>query len=69
MFILRQARQSRFSSYKVSKIKTTKVEFKIVKARELNIKEVLESFVKDFFLFQEGILSWEYKDKRDITIV
>jgi hypothetical protein len=42
------------------------VEFKIVKARELNIKEALEFFVKVFLIFES---IWEYKNKSDRTIV
>ncbi len=42
------------------------MEFKIVKARELNIKEALEFFVKVFLIFES---IWEYKNKSDRTIV
>jgi hypothetical protein len=45
------------------------VEFKIVKVRELSIKEVMEFFVEVFFLFENGISIWEYKDKGDRIIV
>jgi hypothetical protein len=45
------------------------VEFKIVKVRKLSIKEVMEFFVEVFFLFENGISIWEYKDKSDRIIV
>jgi hypothetical protein len=49
MSILRQARQSKISSYKVSKIKINEMEYKLIKVGELNIKEVLEILVGILF--------------------
>jgi hypothetical protein len=45
------------------------VDFKIVKVGELNIKEVLEVFIKVFFLLEKEVLIWEYKNKSDRTVV
>jgi hypothetical protein len=65
----RQAKQSKFNSHKVGKIRNVKMELKIIKVGELNIKEVLEFFVTIFFLFQDGVLIWEYRDKKDRIVV
>lgn len=51
-----------FTSYKVGGIMTIEVEFKLVKAGERSIKEVLEIFV-GVFIFQELVSMWECKDK------
>ncbi len=45
------------------------MDFKIVKVGELNIKEVLEVFIKVFFLLEKEVLIWEYKNKSDRTVV
>jgi hypothetical protein len=45
------------------------MELKIINVRELNIKEALEFFVAVFFLFQEGVSIWEYRDKKDRIVV
>lgn len=48
MFILKQTRQNRFSSYKVGEIRTTKVEFKLIKVGKLNIKKAFKILVGVF---------------------
>jgi hypothetical protein len=45
---------------KVGEIRTTEVEFKLIKVGELNIKEALKIFVGIFFS-EKIILMWEYK--------
>jgi hypothetical protein len=47
----RQARQSKFNSYRLGKIRIVKLELKIIKAGKLNIKEALEFFITIVFLF------------------
>jgi len=49
MSILRHAGQSKISSYKVGKIKINEVEYKLIKAGQLNIKEALKILVGIFF--------------------
>jgi hypothetical protein len=64
MFILKQTRQNRFSSYKVGEIMTTKVEFKLIKVGKLNIKKAFKILVGVFFFSKYEYQSRSAKKNR-----